>query len=141
MILLDTNVVSELMKPQPDSSVLDWMDRQTKAEVFTSAITCAEIELGISLLPEGKRRDALNKAAHAMFTEDFACAILPFNEDSATHYATLVAQRTRIGRPITTEDAQIAAIALQHRLTLVTRNIRDFEKIQNLSLINPWELS
>ena len=76
-----------------------------------------------------------------MFTEDFACAILPFNEDSATHYATLVAQRTRIGRPITTEDAQIAAIALQHRLTLVTRNIRDFEKIQNLSLINPWELS
>ncbi len=139
MILLDTNVVSELMKPQSETKVLVWLDRQADGELFTSAITRAEIELGIALLPEGKRRDALASAANAMFTEDFAGAILPFDEGSAVHYATLVAHRTRIGRPITTEDAQIAAITLQHRLTLATRNIRDFQEIRKISLIDPWQ--
>lgn len=91
-------------------------------EIFTSAITRAEIELGIALLPAGKRRDTLALAAKEMFTEDFfAGAILPFDEVAAVHYATLVAHCTRIGRPITTEDAQIAAIAIRHNLALATR--------------------
>jgi predicted nucleic acid-binding protein len=139
MILLDTNVVSELMKPRPEPAVLDWLDKQDEGTIFISAITRAEIELGIALLPEGKRREGLATAANAMFVEDFAGVILPFDRESAIHYAILVAHRTRIGRPITTEDAQIAAIALQHRLTLVTRNIKDFEEIINLNLINPWQ--
>ena len=80
MILLDTNVVSELMKPQPEAKVLVWLDRQAGVEVFTSAITCAEIALGIVLLTAGKRRDALASAVNAMFSEDLAGAILPFDE-------------------------------------------------------------
>jgi len=141
MILLDTNVISELMKPQPEDKVLVWLNKQLEGEIFTTAITSAEIKLGIALLPEGKRRNALTMAANAMFTIDFAGIILPFEEVSAVHYAKLVAHRTRIGRPITTEDAQIAAIALHHHMTLATRNIRDFEEIENLKLHNPWQTS
>lgn len=139
MILLDTNVVSELMKPQPESHVLAWLDRQVGGKVFTSAITRAEIELGIALLPAGKRRKALSLAANAVFTEDFAGCILPFDEACAVHYAILVAHRTHIGHPISTEDAQIAAIALHHRLILATRNIKDFQEIRGIDLVNPWQ--
>jgi predicted nucleic acid-binding protein len=138
MILLDTNVVSELMKARPDENVLGWLDRQPRSDLFTSAITRAEIELGIALLPKGKRQEALASAAHAMFTEDFAGAILPFDEGAAGHYATLVAHRTRIGRPVTTEDAQIAAIALRYGLVLATRNLKDFQEISGLTLLDPW---
>jgi predicted nucleic acid-binding protein len=139
MILLDTNVISELMKAQPDAHVLGWLDRQSRGDIFTSAITQAEIELGIALLPKGRRRDALANAAHAMFTEDFAGAVLPFDERAAGHYATLVAHRTRIGRPITVEDAQIAAIAVNHSLVLATRNLKDFQEITEIKLIDPWQ--
>ncbi|MGB9578078.1 MAG: PIN domain-containing protein, partial [Halothiobacillaceae bacterium] len=86
----------------------------------------------------GKRRAALALATQAMFDEDFAGRCLPFDERAALHYAAIVAQRTRAGRPISTEDAQIAAIALAHNLTLATRNVSDFEGIDGLAVVNPW---
>jgi predicted nucleic acid-binding protein len=95
--------------------------------------------LGIALLSAGKRREVLTSAAEAVFTEDFAGAILPFDQGAVGHYAALVAHRTRIGRPISTEDAQIAAIAVHHGLVLATRNLRDFEAITDLAMLDPWQ--
>ncbi len=137
MILLDTNVLSELMQPTPNQAVIEWLDEQPSANLFISAITKAEIELGIFLLPEGNRRDKLAVAANGMFN-DFHDRCLPFDETAATKYANLVARRTKIGRPISVEDAQIASIALTHGLTLATRNTSDFDEIPELNLMNPW---
>ncbi|MBS4097480.1 MAG: type II toxin-antitoxin system VapC family toxin [Sulfuricella sp.] len=137
-ILLDTNVLSELMRQRPDPAVLDWFAR-TDDELFkVSTVTQAEILLGIALLPGGKRRDALAEAAERMFAEDFAGRCLPFDEAAAREYAVLVAARSRIGAPITSEDGQIAAIALSNGLPLATRNARDFLKIDGLKLVDPW---
>lgn len=138
MILLDTHVLSEVMRPQPAVVVLAWLDKQPNVEVYTSAISRAEIELGILLLPAGRRQEALSQAARVMFEEKFAGRCLPFDEDAASHYARLVSARTRAGRPISVEDAQIAAIALARRMPLATRNISDFEFIDGLEVVNPW---
>lgn len=138
MNLLDTNVLSEFMRPQPAEAVTVWLDRLHPERVWTSAISRAEIALGLALMPAGKRQAALALAAQAMFEEDFAGRCLPFDEHAALHYAAIVAQRTHVGRPISTEDAQIAAIALAHDMTLATRNVSDFEGIDGLQIINPW---
>lgn len=138
MILLDTNVLSEFMRPQPAASVVSWLDEQPAGEVYTSAISRAEIELGLMLMPPGKRREALSQAARGMFDEDFAGRCLPFDEGAASHYARIVAARTRAGRPISAEDAQTAAIALAHRMPLATRNATDFELIDGLEVVDPW---
>jgi len=137
--LIDTNVLSELMRTQPEEKVLQWFEHHGDADFFTSSITKAEIFLGIALLENGKRRSHLDAAAQAMFTEDFSGRCLPFDNQSAEVYARLVADRQRLGKPITTEDAQIAAIALIANLTLVTRNTKDFLEINGLKLVNPWE--
>lgn len=139
MILLDTNVLSEFMRPQPSVQVVAWLDGQPPAEVWVNAISLAEIELGLSLMPAGKRQAALSQAARAMFEEDFAGRCLPFDEFAAICYARIVSTRTRMGRPISVEDAQIAAIALANRMLLATRNTRDFEGIEGLSVANPWD--
>jgi toxin FitB len=138
MYLLDTNVLSELMRAAPSLAVLGWINSQAAHDLYTSAITRAEIELGIALLPAGKRRTNLATQAKAMFDEDFAGRCLPFDEKGASLYAALVAARTRQGLPISVEDAQIAAIGLNSHKTLVTRNTADFENIQGLNLLNPW---
>lgn len=138
MILLDTNVLSEFMRPQPAQAVMAWLDRQPAEQVWVCSISRAEIALGLKLMPAGKRQLALAQATEAMFAEDFAGRCLPFDEQAALHYAAIVAQRTRAGRPISTEDAQIAAIALAHNLTLATRNVTDFEGIDGLKVIDPW---
>lgn len=138
-VLLDTNVLSELMRAKPDTAVLDWFAGQKEASFFVSAITRAEILLGIALLPAGKRRDKLAAAAEQMFEEDFSGHCLPFDGGCAAEYALLVAGRTRKGRAISTEDGQIAAIALLHGLPLATRNGKDFTGIEGLMLMNPWE--
>jgi len=138
MILLDTNVLSEFMRPQPSAAVLSWLDEQPEGEVCTSAVSRAEIELGLALMPQSRRRDALLQAARAMFDEDFAGRCLPFDESAACHYARIVSGRIRAGRPISVEDAQIAAIALAHSIPLATRNTADFDGIDGLVLINPW---
>lgn len=138
MILLDTNVVSELMKMHPDPRVLSWLDKQSGNDLFTSAITKAEIELGIALLSAGKRRDGIASAANTMFNQDFSHRVLSFDEAAAGFYAALVSHRSGIGRPISVEDAQIAAIALRHGFVLATRNVKDFLEIESLQVIDPW---
>ncbi|OYY93655.1 MAG: VapC toxin family PIN domain ribonuclease [Hydrogenophilales bacterium 28-61-23] len=137
MILLDTNVLSELMRPQPNPVVVAWVNAQSSV-AWVNAITQAEISLGIALLPDGKRRDALAAAARQMFEEDFAARCLPFDSVAAEHFARLIAERRRIGRPITTQDAQIAASALANDMPLVTRNTDGFKAIPGLALVDPW---
>ncbi len=136
--LLDTNVLSEWMRPQPAPEVLEWIGLQSSDRLYTSTITVAEIEVGLALMPTGQRQRALQAAAGAMFTEDFGNRLWVFDLAAAHVYAEVKVQRSRAGRPISHADAQIAAIALLHRATLVTRNTTDFTGIDGLGLINPW---
>lgn len=137
MIVLDTNVLSELMRQPPDTGVLTWLDAQTGGELFLTAITVAEILYGIARLPDGQRKVNLQDAAMAMFTVDFGGRILPFSEQAAVVYAEVVAGRERLGRPISMADAQIAAICRLNAAALVSRNVKDFDGL-GLELINPW---
>ena len=137
--LLDTNVLSELMRTPPSTQVLAWFSHNARALMFTSAITQAEILTGIALLPESKRRTALAGACEAMFAQDFAGRCLPFDHLAAQQQALIVAARIRQGRPISTEDSQIAAIAIACGLTLITRNTKDFDTIDRLVCANPWQ--
>lgn len=138
MIILDTNVLSELMKSQPDKSVVRWIGEHKAASLFITTLTQAEILYGLEILPAGKRRTAIKKAAKAMFELDFAGRILPFDIKAAQLFATIVAQRRKIGRPISQIDAQIASITRSHDATLTTRNVDDFEEC-GIEIINPWE--
>jgi toxin FitB len=135
--LLDTNVLSELMREQPHPQVLDWFASQTVNQLQTSAVTHAEILTGIALLPAGKRRHAMALAASQIFEEDFMGRCIDFGGLAVAQYALVKAQRQMAGRPIDTADAQIAAIALASNLTLVTRNTKDFEGIDGLAVVNP----
>ncbi len=137
MIVLDTNVLSELMRPEPDARVVSWLGAQPAASVFTTSITQAEILHGILLLPPGKRRQALDEAARAMFEEDFAGRVLAFGGGAALSYATIACDRRRAGRPISQFDAQIAAIAAVHTASVATRNVADFEGC-GIEVIDPW---
>jgi toxin FitB len=137
MILLDTNVVSELMKPHPSPSVVDWIAKQPAGEIFTTAITEAEIFYGIELLSKGKRREALLAAAEGMFTEDFAGRVLGFESNTARDFSRIAAHRRALGKPISHADAQIAAIARVHGAKLATRNTSDFSDC-DISVDNPW---
>lgn len=137
--LLDTNVLSELMRDDPAPAVLDWFAGQAASLLHTSTVTQAEILTGIAILPAGKRRDALARAAHQIFRDDFLGRCLAFDGAAAEHYALARAQRKHAGKPINTEDAQIAAIALAASMKLVTRNSKDFTHIDGLTLINPWQ--
>lgn len=139
--LLDTNVLSELMREQPAIVVLDWFAQNAQSVMHTSAVNQAEILTGIALLPAGKRRTALAVAAEQMFEQDFAGHCLGFDAAAAKNYAVLVVARVRQGQPISTEDAQIAAIALAAGLTVATRNAKDFENIDGLMLTNPWQVT
>ena len=127
MFLLDTNVLSELMRATPATQVVAWLDQQNAIQLCTSAITRAEIELGIAKLPHGAKRDHLAAQAKQMFEYDFAQTCMAFDSTAAATYAAIVTQRTQAGQPISREDAQIASIAITRQCTLVTRNIKDFE--------------
>lgn len=137
MIILDTNVLSELMRAQADPSVISWLDRQEQATFAITAVTVAELLYGIARLPDGRRKAGLQETALQMLDEEFADQVLPFDENSAVHYAALVSQRDRAGRPISMADAQIAAICRHHAATLATRNSKDFEGV-GILLANPW---
>lgn len=137
MIVLDTNVISELMRAEPHNAVLEWLTRQPIAGLFTTTITQAEILYGLALLPEGKRRDGLRDAAHAMFEEDFAGRILPFDTDAALAYSEIAAERRLDGQPISQFDAQIAGITRSRGAALATRNVRDFVNCDIL-VVDPW---
>ena len=137
--LLDTNVLSELMRENPAPEVLNWFSGQAASQLHTSAITQAELLAGIAILPDGKRRDALAQSVYQIFENDMPGRCIAFGSGAAQQYALIRAQRRRAGRPVTTEDAQIAAIALAAHLKLVTRNTKDFEDIDGLFLVNPWQ--
>ena len=139
MILLDTNVLSEMMRPAPAQKIVDWLDQQTAEGYAISAVTQAEILLGLALLPVGKRRDALTAKAQMMFEEDFADAAYPFYAQAALFYADVVAKRHAKGLATSTEDGQIAETALRYGCQLATRNVKDFSHIDGLQVINPWE--
>ena len=135
--LLDTNVLSELLRAEPYDRVIGWFAQQHAEALFASAITQAEMLYGAALLPRGRRRTQLEQQLQAMFDEDFDRRVLPFDGQAAVAYAALVAARRSAGRPISQFDAQIAAIALTHRATLVTRNVEDFDGC-GLTVVNPW---
>lgn len=137
MIILDTNVLSELMKADPAASVVEWAASQPASRLFITAVTQGEILYGIGLLAKGKRRDRIAHAAKAMFAEDFSDRILAFNSDAAAAYANIAVARRRKGRPISQFDAQIAAIARSSGAAVATRNIDDFESC-GIELVNPW---
>jgi predicted nucleic acid-binding protein len=137
MIILDTNVLSELMKPKPAMPVVAWVAEQPTPALYTTAITQAEILHGLMLLPPGRRRRALEGAATSMFAEDFDGRILGFGPDAASPYARIATDRRRAGRPISHFDAQIAAIARSTGATVATRNLDDFEGC-GVRVVNPW---
>ncbi|MFN4165505.1 MAG: type II toxin-antitoxin system VapC family toxin [Ferrovibrio sp.] len=139
MLILDTNVVSELMRPEPDMAVWVWMSRQVPASLHTTSITFAEILYGLTLLPESRRRQGLLVAVGRIFAEQFQGRILSFDENAAPDYAALMAERRRLGRPIALLDAQIAAIARRQKAMVATRNVKDFEDC-GIGVVNPWEL-
>lgn len=137
MIVLDTNVVSELMKPQPAQSVIEWFADQPAHGIYVSSITVAEVLHGVLLLPAGKRRNAILAAARSMFEMEFEGRILSFDTTAAFLYAELLSERRRGGRPMSSFDAQIAAITAAARASLATRNVADFEGC-GLKVVNPW---
>jgi hypothetical protein len=138
VIILDTNVLSELMRSAPAVSVTNWVAAQSAANLFVTTITQAEILHGALLLPRGRRRDAIEAAAEAMFEEDFAGRLLPFNSLAAHAYAEIAVARRQSGRPISQFDAQIAAIAKSAGADVATRNVPDFEGC-GIKVINPWQ--
>lgn len=137
-ILLDTNVLSELVRAEPTPEVLAWFARQQDASFFVCAIIRAEILLGIALLPAGEHRDQLAAIAEQIFAEDFAGRCLPFDDACTMKYAICVAARAHQGRAISIEDAQIASVAIVHGLSLAARNDKDFKGIHGLTVLNPW---
>jgi predicted nucleic acid-binding protein len=140
MFLLDTNILSAVMGTRPAPEVASWMTRQPADLLFTAAVCQAEILSGITVLPKGRRREALEIAALAMFREDFAGRILPFDSDAALIYGELFALRRRAGRSAAIADLMIAAIARAHGASVVTRDTADFEGC-GLALIDPWASS
>lgn len=137
MIILDSNVLSELMRPKPSPAVAAWVTKQPATELFTTSITEAEIFYGIELLAKGKRREGLLAAAEAVFTEDLAGRVFGFESDAARAFSRIAARRRALGRPISHADAQIAAIAQVRRAKLATRNGADFEDC-DVDVVDPW---
>lgn len=137
IVVLDTNVLSELMRAAPDARVAAWLDGQDERSLFTTAVSQAEILAGLALLADGRRRRDLEAAATAMFLQDLGDRVLPFDGSATVHYAPIFAHRRWSGRPIGMADAMIAAIARVHGAALATRNTRDFEGCE-IRLIDPW---
>jgi toxin FitB len=137
MIVIDTNVASELMRSPPSPVVREWAEAQPLAELRATAITVAEIRYGLERLPEGRRKKRLRVAADEVFTA-FSDYIIPFDAEAAACYALVVAHRDRIGLPIDGFDAQIAAICRSHGATLATRNVKDFQET-GITVVDPWQ--
>jgi predicted nucleic acid-binding protein len=136
MIILDTNVVSELMRPQPDARVREWISGRRSGELGTTAITVAEIRYGIERLPDGRRRDGLLSAATDLFAA-FGNLVQPFDALAAVWFGPVMVRRARLGMPIEGFDAQIAAICRAREASLATRNVRDFLET-GVTVIDPW---
>jgi len=137
MIILDTNVISELMQLHPSPRVMDWFARQSWEEIFTTSVTEAEIFYGIELLPEGKRRESLLAAAESVFAKELEGRVLGFDSYAARAFSKIAPNRRAVGRPISQLDAQIAAIAWFHDASLATRDIADFRDC-GVDVVDPW---
>lgn len=137
MIVLDTNVLSEVLRRAPEPRVLDWLSEQPRASVFMTTITRGEILYGIRLLPAGKRRDGLWEAATKIFDVEFDGQVLAFDSAAADEFAEISAARRAYGRPIAQFDAQIAGITRSRGAQLATRNVSDFDAC-GFELVNPW---
>ncbi len=137
MIIVDTNVVSELLRPTPEPRVEDWLAGQDGLDIYLTAISEAELRYGVAIMSNGKRREALATAIDRILREDLAGRILAFDSDAAEAYATIAASRRTAGRPIAQSDCQIAAIAHARSATVATRNTGDFEGC-GINLVNPW---
>ena len=138
MIVLDTNVISELMRPQPNPAVSAWVAAQPRTALYTTSINRAEILYGVAALPSGRRRDAYDAVVAAIFAEDFAGRVLPFDGAAGEHYARIVSTRRASGKPIEGFDALIAATAAAAGFAVATRDLGGFEGC-GLAIINPWQ--
>jgi predicted nucleic acid-binding protein len=136
MIVLDTNIVSELMRTTPEPAVIRWLQQPSHSGLYTTTITVAEIRYGIARLPEGRRRESLHQAANEIFAA-FPRQVLTFDLAAANAYADIVTSRESLGKPINGFDAQIAAICRSQAADLATRNTKDFADT-GLTIINPW---
>lgn len=139
MIILDTNVLSEALRPMPDAQAMAWVGEQPRSTLFTTTLTQAELLYGIRLLSEGARRSALDDAVQGIFREDFAGQVLDFDADAADAYTDIAASRKLAGRPISQIDAMIVAIARSRGASLATRNVKDFVDC-GVKLIDPWRM-
>lgn len=137
MIVLDTNVLSELVRARPDAALRDWIARWPASALFTTSITQGEMLLGVALLPAGKRKTGLTEAVSALFDVDFSDRVLPFDGSAAREFGLIVAARRRLGRPISHADAQIAGIARSRGAVVATRNTGDFEDC-GVEVVDPW---
>ena len=137
MIVIDTNVVSELMRPTPEPAVMTWFSGQDSAELYLTAVSEAELRAGAAILPAGRRRDRLTAEVDAVVREDFAGRVLPFDSAAARAYAAIAVSRRSAGRPILEADCQIAAIARARDAAVATRNGADFEHC-GIAVIDPW---
>jgi predicted nucleic acid-binding protein len=137
LIVLDTNVVSELMRPVPEPGVLTWLNAQATHELWLNSVVVSELLYGIARLPEGVRKRQLAQTVSAMLDEDFMGRVLPFDLESAVIHAELLATQERQGHALPAAHAQIAAICLAHGAVLATRNVKHFEGL-GLTLLNPW---
>jgi toxin FitB len=138
VIILDTNVVSALMRTRPDAEVIAWLDQQPAQSVWITAITLFEARFGIALLAPGRRRQEIERAFTKVLREDLEGRILDFDEASAEGAAALAAERQRTGRAVDFRDTQIAGIALARHGTLATRNTKHFEDL-SVPVVNPWD--
>ncbi len=137
MIVLDTNIISEVMRPQPSPAVLTWLDQQDTPNLFVTTITLAEIRYGLRVMPDGERKRRITTQFEAYIGRSFEGRILDFTAGSASHYADIMSYRRTIGLPMSMADGQIAGIASAHYFAVATRNTKDFEQC-GLELINPF---
>jgi hypothetical protein len=137
VIILDTNVLSALMRTAPEAAVVSWLDRQPADSIWITSITLFETRLGLALLPQGRRRRALEAAFAQLLEEDLENRVLDFDSAAATSAASLAAARQRAGRPTDMRDTQIAGIALARSATLATRNVRHFADLK-VPVVDPW---
>jgi toxin FitB len=137
MILIDTNIISEMMKPFPSPNVITWLDQQETTQLFISTITIAEIAYGINALPQGNRRALVDDAFNQTILSAFKHRILSFDESAAHLYGKIMGQRKESGLPLSMPDGQISAIARAHGATIATRNIRDFIDC-GVDLVDPF---
>jgi len=137
VIILDTNVLSEALRPEPDAAVMAWLAAQSTAAMFTTTVTRADLLYGVGLLPAGRRHDDLHAAVVAILDEDMAGRVLPFDKDAADAYADIAVARKRAGQPLSQFDAMIAGIARSRGATVATHNSSDFVDC-GIELANPW---